>query len=79
MKKKKVSSTFAQRVSANLVALRTKKGMTQDEVIAKSIELGMEISRRTYGDLERGTASPTVKTMAKLEAIFNCSISDLSA
>lgn len=66
-------------IGANLLAMRTKMKMTQRDVVKKAAKLGHKISERGYCNWELGTGMPTGTSMAKLSAIFGCSIADLMA
>ena len=55
-----------------LRALRKERGLSQEEVALRA-----EITPSYYGQLERGTANPTVSMLEKICAVMGFSISDI--
>lgn len=60
----------------NIRTLRTSKGMTQPEVVAKLQTYGIEISRSYYSRIEIGQLNVHVSVLVALQEIFQCSYSD---
>lgn len=55
-----------------LRSLRRERGFTQEEVALRA-----EITTSYYGQLERGTANPSVSMLEKICAVMSISISDI--
>ena len=60
----------------NIKRLRTSKGLTQEETVAKLQVLGSPISRSTYSLIELGRCNIFVSDLVGLQQIFNISFSE---
>lgn len=60
----------------NLVALRGKSGLSQNELIKKTELLGSTLSRSTYSKIELGIGNIKVSDLVALKQIYDVSYDD---
>ena len=65
-------SDLNKKICSRIKLERVKRNLSQEELA----ELA-ELNRNTIGNIERGTASPTVDTLEKLAKAFKISVIDL--
>lgn len=63
---------MAERVSNSVYMLRTKKGLTQEELASLS-----GVTRQTIISIEKGNYTPSVLLALKLATIFNKHVEDI--
>ena len=56
----------------NIRGLRRENGMTQESVAAQMQLLGVDISRRTYSQIECGISNIKVEELLAMSNIFRC-------
>ena len=61
-----------EEVARRILELRTADGLTQGEVASRA-----DISERRYGELEKGKANPTLKTLVAVCEALGTDLSDL--
>ena len=59
-----------KRFSENLIRIRKKKGLTQEQTVAKMQLLGSPISRSTYSLIELGRGNIFISDLVGLKQIF---------
>ena len=59
-----------KRFSENLIRIRKKKGLTQEQTVAKLQLLGSPISRSTYSLIELGRGNIFISDLVGLKQIF---------
>lgn len=59
-------------ISNTVYAMRTKKGLTQEELAEKT-----EVTRQTIIAIEKGNYTPSVLLAIKIADVFNVSVEDL--
>ena len=69
---KKASSTSAQTVADQLMALRAERGLSQ----ARLAELA-GVDRKTINRIENGHFSPSLDTLTRLSVVLKCRLADL--
>ena len=63
-------------IGKNIRSLRTKKGMTQEQVAAKLQIQGINMSRDFFAHIECGTYNIRISELAALKQIFGCEFND---
>ena len=61
-------------IGKNIQAIRYKNNMTQDEVIAKLILMGISLTKSTYAKLETNRMNIKVSELVALAKIFHTDI-----
>ena len=63
-------------IGKNIRNLRTKKGMTQEQVAAKLQIQGINMSRDFYAHIECGTYNIRISELVALKQILGCEFND---
>ena len=64
-------------IGGNIRVLRQKAGLTQDQVVAQMLVLGLHISRPSYSKIENDKHNLRVSELMALKRIFNCTYAQL--